>query len=250
MKKLFAILAVAALFAACGEEPNTGGNTQKPDVNIDPDFVSAITIDGNYADWDALTENVQVATLPEGECRYSQLKTFKLHADEYFIHIYCEFDPTNTLVFVPYFDLDNDATTGTTSKWNGGGYEAKAEGDIWEWSMDANEEPVAQVAPKAWDPAFYYYNPETGDTDEICASGIGAVESSLPALTANGTYAFEAAIIRELIAAYGLGDAITVGMIQYDMNWSYIGMLPCQNEEARLAGALEEMLTVSLPEPK
>ena len=81
-------------------------------------------------------------------------------------------------------------------------------------------------------------------------SGIGAVESSVPALTANGTYAFEAAIIRELIAAYGLGDAITVGMIQYDMNWSYIGMLPCQNEEARLAGALEEMLTVALPEPK
>lgn len=244
MKKLFALAAVAALFIACGgEKPEP---TPKPEPKPEePVFEGAIKIDGTYADWDALTENVAVATLPEGECRYSQLKTFKLHADEQFIYVYCEFDPTNTLVFVPYFDLDSDATTGTTSKWDGAGYEAKAEGDIWEWSLDAEENPVAQVAPKAWDPTFYQYTDE--GTIEVCASGIGAVNSSVPAPTKDGLYAFEAAIVREMLLAYGLGDTFTMGMIQYDMDWSYIGMLPCQSEDARLEGALEEMLTVNLP---
>ena len=158
-----------------------------------------------------------------------------------FIHVYCEFDPTNTLVFVPYFDLDSDATTGNTSKWDGAGYEAKAEGAVW----TTDEAETTLLEPKAWDPAFYLYT--DAGTEEICAAGIGAVVSSVPAPTKDGLYAFEASIVRDLIAMYDLGDTFTCGMIQYDLSWSYIGKLPCKNSADREAGQLEEMLTVTLP---
>ncbi len=246
MKKFFALAAVAAMFIACGGEKPAPQPQPQPGVGDEVEFEGAISIDGQYADWDAVTENIQVATLPEGECRYSQLKTFKLHADENFIYVYCEFDPTNTLVFVPYFDLDSDATTGNTSKWDGAGYEAKAEGDIWTWTLDADENPVSQEAPKAWDPAFYEYTDE--GTIEVCPASLGAVISSTPAPTKDGLYAFEAALVREILDdAYGLEGTFTMGMIQYDMDWMYIGQLPCQSEDARMEGALEEMLTVTLP---
>ena len=138
IKKIFAIAAIAAAmmsFASCEKTPvNNGGenNGEETPADVCPDCqknpceceeAAAITIDGDYADWENL-EGVQVATLPKGDVKYEQLKVFKLFADETFIYVYCEFDPENTLVFVPYFDLDNDPTTGNNSKWDGAGYEA------------------------------------------------------------------------------------------------------------------------------
>lgn len=236
------------MFMAC--EPTAtpdGGNEGTPDVENpadtpeDEEPAAAITIDGDYADWDKV-EGVQVATLPNGDVKYEQLKVFKLFADETFIYVYCEFDPENTLVFVPYFDLDNDPTTGNNSKWDGAGYEAKAEGSVFE-----ELEGPAQGAAHAWDPSFYLYT-DSG-TEEICASGLGATMSSVPApLNGGSLYAFEAAIVREFIApGYNLGDKLTVGMIQYDLDWSYIGQLPCETLEDKDAGALDKMLTIALP---
>lgn len=243
MKKIFLLMAMAAMAMACDSEvkptPGNGGVEDDGD-----DVVTAIQIDGKYSDWDGL-EGVQVATLPKGDVEYEQLKTFKVYADETFIYVFCEFDPENTLVFVPYFDLDNDPSTGNDSKWNGAGYEAKAEGDVFE-EVETDDGPV-QGAPKAWDPSFYMYT-DSG-TEKVCASGIGAVMSSVPAQYNGGsTWAFEAAIVRELIAGpYNLGSEVTFGMIQYDLDWQYIGKLPCKTWDDRDAGQLETMLTVTLP---
>ena len=256
IKKIFAIAAIAAAmmsFASCEKTPvNNGGenNGNETPADVCPDCqknpceceeAAAITIDGDYADWENL-EGVQVATLPKGDVKYEQLKVFKLFADETFIYVYCEFDPENTLVFVPYFDLDNDPTTGNNSKWDGAGYEAKAEGSVFE-ELDG----PAQGAPHAWDPSYYMYT-DSG-TEEICASGLGATMSSVPAALPNSKlYAFEAAIVREFIApGYNLGSQLTMGMIQYDLDWSYIGQLPCQTLEAKDAGAKDTMLTITLP---
>lgn len=258
IKKFFAIAAIFAAtmmsFSSC-EKPdnggtNNGGNETPADVcpdcqknpcECEPEAEAAITIDGDFADWDKL-EGVQVATLPAGDVDYEQLKTFKAYADETFIYVFCEFDPENTLVFVPYFDLDNDPTTGNDSKWDGAGYEAKAEGSVF-GELDG----PAQGAAHAWDPSFYLYT-DSG-TEEVCASGLGAVISSVPAAYNGGaTWAFEAAIVREFIAGqYNLGDKLTFGMIQYDLDWSYIGKLPCLNYDDKDAGKKEEMLTVVLP---
>ena len=150
-----------------------------------------------------------------------------------------------TLVFVPYFDLDNDYTTGNTSKWSGGGYEAKAEGGVFE-EIETEDGPV-QGAPQKWDPAFYHYT--DAGTEKVLDSGM-AVISSLPAEYKNGNWAFEAAILREVVLeAYGIADAtqFTMGMYQYDLNWSCIGQLPCITYGQKDNGELEPMLTITLP---
>lgn len=245
MKKLFAIATMAVMLLACGEPEENKGNNNGGGNNL-PDVESEIIADGNFADWEAISDKVEVATVPtEGTVTYSQLKTLKLYADENFIHIFCEFDPTNTLVFVPYFDIDSDGLTGNESKWSGAGYEAKAEGDIWNWSLDAEGNPIEQMEPKAWDPNFYMYTDE--GTECVFEASNGGVLSCVPCATKDGLYAFEASIVRDALAAYELGDTFTMGMYQYNMDWACIGQLPCITDEEKIAGGLEYMLTVTLP---
>ena len=246
MKKFFAFVAMAALMMSCGE-PDNGGNGNGNGIPM-PDVDSEITIDGSYSDWDAISDKVQVATLPEGDVTYSQLKTLKLYADESFIFIFCEFDPANTLVMVPYFDIDSDGLTGNDSKWSGAGYEGKAEGEIWTWRTEMEydrEVCVEQLEPKAWDPSFYLYT-EDG-TECVFEAGTGGVLSSVPSATKEGLYAFEALILRDALFAYELGDTFTMGMYQYNQNWACIGQLPCITDDQKVAGELEYMLTVTLP---
>ena len=256
MKKFMTLAAMFAAvmvsFTACEDQTTDPTPTPGEEVCADcgktpceceaePEF--AIKIDGDFSDWDNL-EGVQVATLPAGDVSYEQLKTFKAYADETFIYVFCEFDPENTLVFVPYFDLDGNPATGNDSKWSGAGYEAKAEGSVFE-ELDG----PAQGAAHAWDPAFYYY----GDPSDVLDAGL-AVTSSVPAAYKNGNWAFEASILRELVVdSYAAifsdtkTDSFTFGMIQYDLNWDYIGKLPCKTLEQIEAGEKEPMLTVVLP---
>ena len=68
MKKIFAIAAMAAMLIACGEEkpenkPNGGGNNNGGG-NEEPAFVAAITVDGQFADWDAV--EVEELALKDG----------------------------------------------------------------------------------------------------------------------------------------------------------------------------------------
>lgn len=248
MKKFFAFVAMAAMLSACGEPDNGGNGNGNGNGNNMPDVESEITIDGEFSDWDAISDKLEVATLPEGAVTYSQLKTIKLYADETFVHIYCEFDPTNTLVMVPYFDIDSDGLTGNDSKWSGAGYEGKAEGEIWAWrtEMEYDKEVcVEQLEPKAWDPSFYLYTDD--GTECVYESGNGGVFSSVPCATKDGLYAFEASIVRDALYAYELGDTFTMGMYQYNQNWACIGQLPCITDEEKSAGDLEYMLTVALP---
>ena len=256
MKKLMTIAAMFAAvmisFSSCQKTPD-GGKTPVenvcPDCGEDPCVCEqtvggAIQIDGEYADWEGL-EGVVTATCPADDVAYEQFKTFKIYADEEFIYIFCEFDPEMTLVFVPYFDLDNDPATGNTSKWSGAGYEAKAEGGVFK-EVTTDDGPV-QGAPQKWDPTFYLYT-DSG-TEKVLDSGM-AVFSSLPAAYKNGTWAFESAISREVVLeAYGIADAtqFTMGMYQYDLDWSCIGQLPCITFGQKDTGELEPMLTVTLP---
>lgn len=248
MKKFFAFVAMAAMLSACGD-PDKGGNGGNNNNGGGSSELPAseITIDGQFSDWDALGSKVEVATLPEGDVTYSQLKTFKLYADEHYIHFFCEFDPANTLVFVPYFDIDSDGLTGNNSKWSGAGYEGKAEGEIWTWRTEMEydrEVCVEQLEPKAWDPSFYLYTDE--GTECVYESGSGAVISSVPCPTKDGLYAFEVSILRDILFGYELGETFTMGMYQYNQNWACIGQLPCLTNDEKLT-ELEYMLTVTLP---
>ena len=105
MKKLMTLAAMFAAvmvsFTACEKNGNEGGNNNTgneygPEVESN----AAIQCDGEYSDWEGL-EGVVTATCPADDVAYEQFKTFKVYADEEFIHIFCEFDPEMTLVFVP-----------------------------------------------------------------------------------------------------------------------------------------------------
>jgi len=81
-----------------------------------------------------------------------------------------------------------------------------------------------------------------------------AVTSSVPAEYKNGNWAFEASILREvLLESYAAvfdgtsTETFTMGMIQYNVDWDYIGQLPCRTLEQIEAGETEPMLTVTLP---
>ena len=250
MKKMMTLAAMFAAvmvsFTACEKNGNNNEGGNNNDDSEEPGIESnaAIQCDGEYSDWEGL-EGVVTATCPADDVAYEQFKTFKVYADEEFIHIFCEFDPEMTLVFVPYFDLDNDPSTGNNSKWSGAGYEGKAEGGVFE-EVTTDDGPV-QGAPQKWDPAFYLYA-ESG-TEKVLDAGM-AVLSSVPAPYKNGTWAFEASILREVVLeAYGIADAtqFTMGMYQYDLNWSCIGQLPCKTFAQKDAGELEPMLTITLP---
>ena len=183
----------------------------------------------------------EVATLPEGWVEYEQLKTLKLYSDKIYIYMFCEFDPKNALTLVPYFDVDSDPSTGNDSKWNGAGYEAKAEGALFE-ELDFN----VQGEPCPWDPCFYYYGEWT---EEVLRPGI-AVISSTPVSYRDGTMAFEAAILRDVVLdALKVTDKtkLTMGLILYDINWDYIGKLPCKTIDELEYGVSETMLTLMLP---
>jgi hypothetical protein len=137
MKKMMTLAAMFAAvmvsFTACEKNGNNNEGGNNNDDSEEPGLESnaAIQCDGEYSDWEGL-EGVVTVTCPADDVAYEQFKTFKVYADEEFIHIFCEFDPEMTLVFVPYFDLDNDPATGNTSKWSGAGYEGKAEGGVFE----------------------------------------------------------------------------------------------------------------------
>ena len=249
MKKLMTIAAMFAAvmttFTACEKNGNeNGGNNNGGSDEPEIESNAVIQCDGDYSDWEGL-EGVVVATCPADDVLYEQFKTFKVYADEEFIHIFCEFNPEETLVFVPYFDLDNDPATGNNSKWSGAGYEAKAEGGVFE--EVETEDGTVQGAPCKWDPSFYHYT--DAGTEKVLASGM-AVLSSVPAPYKNGNWAFEASILREVVLdAYGIADAtqFTMGMYQYDLNWSCIGQLPCKTFTEKELGELEPMLTITLP---
>ena len=81
-----------------------------------------------------------------------------------------------------------------------------------------------------------------------------AVTSSVPAAYKNGNWAFEASILREVLidtyASVFAGTSttsFTMGMIQYNLDWDYIGQLPCKTLSEIEGGATEPMLTVTLP---
>ena len=251
MKRIMTFAAISAVvmmsFSSCETDetkPTPDGTEQETPDNQEPESTTAIQIDGDFSDWDVL-EGVVTATCPADDVLYEQFKTFKAYADEEFIYIFCEFIPENTLVFVPYFDLDNDPSTGNDSKWSGAGYEGKAEGGV--FVEETTDDGPVQGAPQAWDPAFYYYA-ESG-TEKVLDAGM-AVLSSVPAAYKNGTWAFEASILRSVVLeAYGIADAtqFTMGMYQYDLNWSCIGQLPCKTFAQKDAGELEPMLTIALP---
>ena len=136
MKKAFLFFATAMLIlASCGKDPK---KPNKPIDGGDDEGEELITIDGQFADWAALTNVVTIKnsqiwegeTVTEDHQRIDALKVMKLAGDQYNLYIYLEVDESvmyeggvlkwdNTLTvngypgpLMLYFDTDNNSDTG------------------------------------------------------------------------------------------------------------------------------------------
>lgn len=234
MKKIFAIAAMAAMLIACGDEkpenkPQGGGNTPDPEV---PEFVAAITVDGQFADWDAV--EVEELALKDGNT-YSKaaLKKVKFYTDEMYINVYVEFDPAEAMALCVYFDVDVDATTGRGEPCQG--IELYLDGMIADWTLNADEtafiEPrISALAP---DMTAFKYTGEDGAAawawEELLAAGNGFAVGSLP-VAVGANEAFEMAIVKEL-SPMPFGEQVGIAVSLSNFSWAECGTLPQYSEE-------------------
>ena len=103
MKKIMTLAAMFAAvmvgFSACTPEDqptDKPGTEQTPGGEETPgeeeqEYVSPVTIDGEFADWDALDAS-KVAVATNNSETHGGLKVMKVYADEVFINVYVEFD--------------------------------------------------------------------------------------------------------------------------------------------------------------
>lgn len=235
MKKIFAIAAMAAMLIACGDEKpenkpgNGGGNTPDPEV---PEYVAAITVDGQFADWDAV--EVEELALKDGNT-YSKaaLKKVKFYTDEMYINVYVEFDPAEAMALCVYFDVDADATTGRGEPCQG--IELYLDGMIADWTLNADEtafiEPrISALAP---DMTAYKYTGEDGASawawEELLAACNGFAVGSLP-VAVGANEAFEMAIVKEL-SPMPFGEQVGIAISLSNFSWAECGTLPQYSTE-------------------
>ena len=235
MKKFFALAAMAAMLFACGEpEPNKP--TPGPGPEPEPEFVSKITVDGDFSDWASLdASKVSVAELPELPVKYDALTLVKVYADEMYLNVYFEFDDVvvadkSWVPFHMYINADGDETTG--------GGDALWAPYCAEWLLETSI--FSDGAFMSYDPAVFpwdeasasaageeygwYWKVEGAAGDETDNWGALIGEGMGVASGAGNGNAYEIQVIREMIP----GEWADTFTISFDIqqNWSTAGALP------------------------
>ena len=243
MKKFFALAAIFAAtmmsFTACEKD---GGKTDGPEVEVCPEcgqnpceceeeYVPAITIDGDFADWAA----VEAATATcDPEAKYTALTTLKAYADEFYVYLYVEFveDEIADRAWTPfhvYFNADNsDATGGFGDQWSDANAECMLETAIF-----------GEGAYTTYDAALFKWWGEVGGTGWLWTEGSvagfehsgddnwGAVlgEGSGIANAAGKGNAFEISILKEMMQGVEFAETFSVG-VDIQQSWASVGVLP------------------------
>lgn len=225
MKKVFALLAMAAMvtFVSCKKNnQGGGGGGNNPD---DSEYVQPIKIDGDFSDWAKLdAKKVSTATC-NADAKHTGLKLVKVYADEFFVFVYIEWDKDQVTAvpdvehvpFHMYINGDGIATTGgygdefsdacsdlllEGSLYDGTGWKGYDPG-AYKWIGEANG------SGWGWEP----------DGDNILASGSGLCSGA----GIEGKY--EIALVREFYPVGKLADNFSIGF-DIQQNWESVGVLP------------------------
>lgn len=216
MKKFFAIAAMAAMLIACGDN---GDDNKKPGPGNEPEepeFVSAITIDGQFGDWAALdASKVVEATLPEGETKYGDLKKVKIYADDLYIYVYYESnepDPASVYHIDLCINIDNDEMTGGYANvWSNAGVDYLIEGAV--YSEGAFVEYGGEAYPWSGEIGAEGWSWDTAAVIAGACKGMG---------TAAG---YEIQVTRDMLPL-DFGASFTMG-VGLSKDWGRCGLLPC-----------------------
>jgi hypothetical protein len=114
MKKVFILLAIAAMTMVACNKPENGDDPSGEGEN--KEYAAPIKIDGDFTDWAALGDKVQVVKCAPSSSNLD-LKLMKVYGDKYYVFVYLEFDysayeavTSNYLNFI--INGDNDKATG------------------------------------------------------------------------------------------------------------------------------------------
>lgn len=224
MKKCFALIAMASLLFACGDNSDKGGSKNEG-PNVAPDFESLITIDGDFSDWDALDASkvatAELAPLPVGD---DALLKVKVYADEVFLSVYLEFDEMaiaerSAVPFHVYLNADNDPTTGGGEEhWSDVDAEYLLEGFIMENEEFCSYDPWIF----AWHGMPNVVDWDWGTEDEAILQGGGGAGKG-----AGVGNAYELQVIRDMVPGPWHDTTFTVGF-DIQQNWSTVGHLPIE----------------------
>ena len=251
MKKFMTLAAIFAAammsFTACEEtKPDNGGTTTDenlcPDCGKDPceceeEYVSPITVDGSFADWDALdASKVSVATCA-ADAKWTALSKVKVYADEVYINVYFEFvaDELADLSSVPfhvYINQDASEATGNDQFIGQGGQDWLLEGFVFSEGEFCSYDPYLFSYDGAEDTVEWAYTEVLPENSGV-GSGAGSGNK------------YEFALMREMLMGVELADTFTIGFdIQQD--WNSVGVLPNTDVTDDNANGSVPMLSVTI----
>lgn len=230
MKKFMTIAAMFAAvmvsFSSCNKEdkPQGGGNT----VTTCPDcgealedctcgeFEAAIQIDGDFADWAAVTP---VSATCDPDAKYTALTTLKVYTDEMYIHVYFEFSEDEIVdrAWVPfhiYINADNNTEGCGDDQWIGqGGQDFLLEGAV-----------LADDAFCSYNPGLFTYAGVDPATVEWAWTDV-LPEGSGIASGAGAGNKYELSIMKEMVPGMELAETFGLGA-DIQQSWNSVGVLP------------------------
>ena len=199
-----------------GEETPDNGGEQTPE----DEYVSPITIDGDFADWDALDASKVAVATTDPDATKAGLKTVKVYADGVFINVYfeCDLDIVADLESVPfhvYFNSDNSANDPTSEdQWtNSGDIDYMCEGWVFEGGVNCTYDPSLSAAG---------YTPDAYGWEWVDVLGSG---SAISAGAGNGQDKYEFAFTLEMMDMVEFADTFGIGF-DIQQNWDSVGILP------------------------
>ena len=253
MKKFFALAAIFAAtmmsFSSCEKTPVQGGeqggdtpadvcpDCQKNPCECEPEYVSPITIDGDFSDWAGLdASKVSVATC-NADAKWTALKTVKVYADAVYVNVYFEFDADeladlSSVPFHVYINEDASAAAGNDQFLGQGGQDWLLEGFVF-----------SEGAFCSYDPYLFSYD-GAEDTVEWAYTEILPENSGIGSGAGAGN-AYEFSLMREMLMGVNLADTFTVGF-DIQQSWNSVGVLPNTAISDDNANGSVEMLVVNV----
>ena len=229
MKKFMTIAAMFAAvmvsFSSCTKDDTKpqGGNTVVtcPDCGeamedcTCGEFESAIKIDGDFADWAAVTP---VTATCNPDAKYTALTTLKVYTDEMYIHIYFEFseDEIVDLAWVPfhvYINADNNTEGCGDDQWIGQGGQ--------DWLLEG---AVIDDTFCSYNPAFFSYAGEDLATVDWAWTEVLPEGSGVASGAGNGNK-YEFSIMKEMLPGVELAETFGLG-VDIQQDWNSVGVLP------------------------
>ena len=229
MKKFMTLAAMFAAvmvsFSSCNKEDKPqGGNTvvtcpecgeAEEDCTCN-DFQAAIQIDGDFADWAAVTP---VTATCNPDAKWTALTTLKVYTDEMYIHVYFEFSEDEIVdrAWVPfhvYINADNNTEGCGDDQWIGqGGQDFLMEGAV-----------LAEDAFCSYNPGLFTYAGVDLTTVEWAWTDVLPDGSGIASGAGAGNK-YELSIMKEMVPGMELAETFGLG-VDIQQSWNSVGVLP------------------------